>query len=181
MKFENISETIPLPEGVTAQVNQGVLTIKGSKGEVKRNLIHPKVIVGVASEGVTFNVKLFTKAEKKVLNTFKAHVKNLICGVTKGHEYKLRVCSGHFPMNVSIKGPGMEVKNFIGEAVPRTLTFKDGVDVKLDGDMILVSGINKELVAQAAASIEKLTRRNGFDRRRFQDGIYIVEKDGKKL
>ncbi len=181
MKAENVNETISLPEGVTAQATQGMLTIKGPKGEVQRNFLHPKVFVSATQADVVFDVKLFGKAEKKILNTFKAHVKNFIKGVTEGHEYKLRICSGHFPMNVSIKGNGLEVKNFIGEAVPRTLTFKEGTDVKLDGDIITVTGINKEVVAQGAASIEKLTRRNGFDRRRFQDGIYITEKDGKKL
>ena len=84
-------------------------------------------------------------------------------------------------MNVSVKGLKLVVKNFIGEAVPRTLLFKEGATVKVEGDIIIVTGINKEIVAQAAASVEQLTRRVGFDRRIFQDGIYIVEKDGKSL
>ena len=53
--------------------------------------------------------------------------------------------------------------------------------MKLNGEMISVTGINKEIVSQAAADIEQLTRRVGFDRRIFQDGIYIVEKDGKVI
>ncbi len=181
MKTENVIESIPLPDGVTATAIQGMLTIKGPKGEVTRNFLHPKIVISVLPEGITFTVKLFTKSEKKILNTFKAHIKNMFKGVSDGHEYKLRVCSGHFPMNVSVKGNKLDVKNFIGEAVPRTMNFKEGVIVKLEGDLITVTGINKELVAQSAASIEKLTRRNGFDKRRFQDGIYIIEKDGRKL
>lgn len=181
MKAENVQEVVLLPENVTASASQGLLLLKGPKGEVKRNFIHPKVLVAVSAEGITLSVKNYTKAEKKVFNAFRAHIRNLIRGVTEGHEYKLKICSGHFPMNVSIKGNTIEIKNFIGEAVPRTMTINDGAQVKLDGDIITVSGINKEVVAQTAASIEKLTRRNGFDRRRFQDGIYITEKDGKKL
>ena len=53
--------------------------------------------------------------------------------------------------------------------------------LKVNKEEIVVSGIDKEKVSQAAASIETLTRRQGFDRRRFQDGIYIISKDGKKL
>jgi large subunit ribosomal protein L6 len=181
MKFENVTEIVPLPADVSATVTNGMLTMKGPKGEVERNLVHPKIVITASEENVTFAIKTYTKAEKKILNTFRAHVRNLIKGVTEGHEYKLRICSGHFPMNVSLKGNAIEVKNFIGEAVPRTMTFKEGASVKLDGDRITVTGINKELVSQTAASIEKLTRRNGFDKRRFQDGIYITEKDGKKL
>ena len=84
-------------------------------------------------------------------------------------------------MNVSLKGQNFEIKNFIGEAFPRKLVLKENVTVKIEGDSITVTGINKELVSQTAASIETLTRRNGFDKRRFQDGIYITVKDGKQL
>ena len=177
----DVKETISLPEGISATVENGLISITGPKGSASKNFLHPKVIVSVSSEGIIIEAPKFSKMEKKVFNTFKAHIANLVKGVTEGHEYKLKICSGHFPMNVSLKNNKLEVKNFIGESVPRTLTFKEGVDVKLNGEIIQVTGINKELVSQAAASIEQLTRRNGFDRRIFQDGIYIIEKDGKVL
>lgn len=169
------------PEGVSATFADGVLTVTGPKGSVTRHIHTPKILVKVESDGVTFTAPVFTKREKKMMQTFLAHFRNACKGVIEGHTYKLRVCSGHFPMNVSVKGQNFEVKNFIGEAVPRNYVFSSDVEVKLEGDIITVSGVNKELVAQTAASIEQLTRRNGFDRRIFQDGIYITEKDGKSL
>lgn len=181
MIVENFVQKVTLPDGLSATVNNGLLTVTGPKGSASKNFIHPKIVVSVEGSDVVFLAKKFTKNEKKVMQTFIAHLKNLFKGVTEGHEYKLKICSGHFPMNVSLKNNVLEVKNFIGEAVPRTLSFKDGVDVKLNGDLIVLSGTNKELVAQSAASIEKLTRRNGFDKRVFQDGIYIIEKDGKLM
>ena len=182
MESKAVKETVPFPEGVSAKVEaNAMLVVTGKKGEVKRGFRHPKVAINVGAEGVEFSTEKFTKNEKKILNTFIAHVKNMYKGANEGHVYKLRVCSGHFPMNVSIKGSNMEVKNFIGEAVPRTISFREGVNVKLDGDIITVEGVDKELTAQTAASIEKLTRRNGFDRRIFQDGIYIIVKDGKEI
>ena len=84
-------------------------------------------------------------------------------------------------MNVSLKGDVLEIKNFIGEKVPRTLKIRPGASVKINGDEIVVEAINKEIAGQTAGSIEKLTKRPGFDKRIFQDGIYIVEKDGKRL
>lgn len=181
MVAENVVQKIALPEGISATVDTGIVSVTGPKGSVSRNFVHPKIKVAVDQEGVSFSAKKFTRNEKKVMHTFVAHLKNLFKGVTEGHDYKLKICSGHFPMNVSIKGQSLEVKNFIGEVVPRVYAFSSDVNVKLEGEMILVTGINKELVAQTAASIEKLTRRNGFDRRIFQDGIYIVEKDGKLM
>lgn len=175
----NVSETVAIPEGVTSSAVEGVLTLKGEKGEVTRSFIHPSVKIKTSDAGVEFTIVKMTKNEKKIVRTFGAHVRNMIKGVTQGHEYKLKICSGHFPMNVSVKNNGIEVKNFIGEKVPRLLKFKEGVTVVINGEIISVKGIDKEVVSQTAASIETLTRRNGFDRRVFQDGIYIIEKDGK--
>ncbi len=175
------TETVPFIEGVSATIADNIITVKGAKGEVVKSFLHPRIDVSISADGVTFAVQKYSKSEKKIVNTFIAHLKNMFRGSMEGHTYKLKICSGHFPMNVSIKGKEMEVKNFIGEAVPRKLSFRDDVEVKMDGDVITVTGLNKELTGQTAASIEKLTRRNGFDRRIFQDGIYIIEKDGKTV
>ena len=53
--------------------------------------------------------------------------------------------------------------------------------VKVEGSEIIIESTNKELAGQAAADIEQLTRITNKDRRIFQDGIYITEKDGKKI
>ena len=181
MKTENLEQTITLPEGVSAQTQGFNLTLKGEKGELTRRFASKRVTLTQEGADLTIKAPLATKKEKMLLNTFAAHIRNMIRGVTQGHNYELKVCSGHFPMNVSVKGNTFEVKNFIGEAVPRTMAIPQGPEVKVEGDKILVSGIDKELVAQVAARIENLTKRPGFDTRIFQDGIYIVEKDGKKL
>lgn len=181
MKVEKLQENVDIPSGVTVSVTGNAVTVKGPKGEVVRQLSSKRIAVAVREGKVVLEAPLATKREKTLLYTYRAHVLNMIKGVTQGHEYKLRICSGHFPMNVSLKGDYFEIRNFIGEVVPRRLVIKKGVDVKIDGDRIVVTGIDKELVAQTAASIEALTRRPGFDSRIFQDGIYITEKDGKQL
>jgi large subunit ribosomal protein L6 len=50
------------------------------------------------------------------------------------------------------------------------------VEVKVDGQDITVSGIDREAVGQTAANIEQACRIVGVDRRRFPDGIFIVSK-----
>ena len=130
---------------------------------------------------LVFESKKATQREKKVIKTHLAHLKNMITGVKEGTSYKLKICSGHFPMSVSVKGNVFEIKNFIGETVPRTLALPEGVTVKIEGQFITVEGIDKELTGQTAALIEKLTRRPGFDKRVFQDGIFIVERSGRPL
>jgi len=158
-----------------------LITVKGPKGELTKSIENKNIIITQDGNEITLKFDKTSKKEKKHLFTTKSHIKNMFKGVTEGYTYKLKICSGHFPMTVALKGNVIEIKNFIGEVVPRRLTVKEGAKVKIDGEIITVEGIDKEITGQTAASIEKLTRRPGFDKRIFQDGIYITEKDGKKL
>ncbi len=172
---------IELGEGVKAQLENRELTVTGPKGEIKRKIIEPAINFNITSEHIKISTKKDSKSQKKALNTLTAHLNNLVKGVKEEYVYKLKICSGHFPMNVSVKGDVFEIKNFIGEKVPRTLKIMSGAQVNIQGEIIEVKSINKEVAGQVAASIEKLTRRPNFDKRIFQDGIYIIEKDGRVL
>jgi large subunit ribosomal protein L6 len=181
MKIYDFKEDIELPEGITAVRENEFITVKGKNGEVKRKLFSPMVDINVENNKIIIFVKKLTKKEKALVGTYRAHINNMIKGVMEVHHYKLKICSGHFPMNVSYNNNILSIKNFIGEKVPRTITIKNGVDLKLDGDYIIIQSPDKELAGQTAGSIEKLTKRANFDRRIFQDGIYIVEKNDKKI
>jgi large subunit ribosomal protein L6 len=84
-------------------------------------------------------------------------------------------------MNVSVSNGTLLIKNFLGEKVPRKVVLKDNSTVKVDGAFIVIESPDKERGGQIAADIEQATRRPGFDRRIFQDGIYIVEKANKPI
>ena len=172
---------ILLPEKVTAKIEGSFLVIKGPNGEVKRDIANPMIKLDVKDNKVMILSDKLTKREKKLGYTYQAHVKNMIKGANEGHNYVLRICSSHFPMNVTVNNRQLIIKNFLGEKFPRTLDLKEGADVRVDGDKIIVEGASKEVVGIVASDIEKLTRRPNFDMRIFQDGIYIIEKDGKEI
>ncbi|MGM5482891.1 MAG: 50S ribosomal protein L6 [Nanobdellota archaeon] len=181
MLIKNYREDIEIPEGISVERQGKQLIVKGPKGEVKKEIYSPSVEIGVEDNKVFLSVDAMRKREKAIVGTFRAHINNLFQGVTQGHTYKLKACSGHFPMNVSFSNNVLTVKNFIGEKVPRTFKVPDDVTVKVDGENIVVESVNKESAGQVAGSIEKLTKRVNFDKRIFQDGIYITEKDGKAI
>ncbi len=95
-----------------------MLIVKGPKGEVTRDFAHPKVSIVVEGGKVVLNAVKGTRREKTVLLSFESHIKNMVAGVQEPHLYKLKICSGHFPMNVAVSGQELTVKNFLGEAVP---------------------------------------------------------------
>lgn len=181
MKLENWKYELHIPEKVTVDIHNGIFTIKGPKGEVKRKFIFPKISITKDAHKIVFEVKKLTKREKAAVFSTEAHLNNAFKGVLNTCVYKLKVCSGHFPMKLSYKNNVLEVKNYMGETVPRTLKIKPGVDVVVKEPEITVTSADKELAALTAAAIEQMTRRPNFDRRIFQDGIYIVHKDGVDL
>lgn len=182
MKIKDYREEIAVPEG-TSIVRQGLL-LKIAKGKVmvQRLFQDPQIRINVHDNKITIETDIMTRKEKMRIGTMVAHIKNMIRGVHEQYVYKLKVCSGHFPMNISISGKQFSVKNFVGEKIPRVLELQEGVEVKMEGnELIIVTSADKELAGRTAGSIELLCRRPGFDSRIFQQGIYIIEKAGKTV
>tara|TARA_Y100000310_G_C20681443_1_gene816181 strand:- start:1280 stop:1855 length:576 start_codon:yes stop_codon:yes gene_type:complete len=178
---EDIRKEIVPEEGVQIELSESVLKVKGPKSEVERKFVHPKIKLTIEGGKVVLLALKATKREKTIIGSFEAHIKNMVKGVIEPHIYKLKICSGHFPMNVSVSGQDLIIKNFLGESVPRKITFKEGVSVKVNGTEIDVISADKELAGQTAAKIETLCRITNRDRRIFQDGCYITLKAGKEI
>ena len=176
-EWKTLEVEVPLSEGVSAKFENNVLTLTGPKGEVSKNFKYPNVYLEVDGNKVKIGTKRFSKREKKIIFTYRAHVKNMNYGVVRGYEYKLVVVYAKFPMTVEVKGDTFTVKNLLGEKVPRSIKIYDDVTIKVNGGKdIVVSGLNKERVGQMAANLEQLTRITHLDRRVIQDGIFITSK-----
>lgn len=176
-----MKEVIDVPSGVTAAYENHVLTVKGEKGEVTRLMHEPNVKITAKDSKITLECPVATKREKRMIYTYAAHVANMIKGVQEGYTYKLKICSGHFPMNVALNGDKLVIKNFLGEKSPRSIRIKKGAEVKIDGDLITIEGPDKELAGRIASDIELSTAKSNRDLRTFQDGIYMIEKAGRKI
>ncbi len=176
MKLPEMQVKIAIPQGCHVSIEGAIVKTKGPKGTVERKLIPNTMKAEVKGEQVVLTMTKVSKKEKRTLNTTEAHIKNMIRGVLNVYTYKLKVCSGHFPMTVKATKDEFSIKNFLGEKVARTIKLKPGVDVQVSGQEVVVSGPNLELTGTTAAAIEQLTFISRRDRRIFQDGIYIIQK-----
>ncbi|ASA76949.1 50S ribosomal protein L6 [Thermococcus sp. 5-4] len=176
-----VREEVEIPEGVEVTVEKDVVKVKGPKGELERELKYPGVQIFTEDGKVVVFKEFPRKRDIAIARTFKAHIANMIRGVTEGFTYKLKVVYSHFPMTVKVQGDEVVIENFLGEKNPRRAKILPGVTVKVMGSDVIVEGIDKEAVGQTAANIEQATRITKWDRRVFQDGIYIVEKAGKPI
>lgn len=151
-----LTKEIVLNDGVSAALHGNLLTVKGPHGEVKREFMHPKLNLSVADKKVILKIEKGTKREKTILGAFQAHIRNMNKGVQENHVYILKICSGHFPMTVSVSAQEVVIKNFLGEAVPRKVSIIPGVDVKVKDTEIVVVSADKEAAGQMAARIENV-------------------------
>ena len=174
---KNLLEVIKIPEQVNVNIVDGILSIYTNLGKNEFNFKDPRILIEKENDKILLKAIKNTRNEKKLLKTFKAHINNLINGVIKKYNYKLKICSGHFPMNVSVSNNKIIIKNFLAEKIPREAKILQDVEVEINGDVIIVTGVNKEKVGQTAANIEQACRITDKDRRIFMDGIYITSKN----
>ena len=115
------------------------------------------------------------------IRTCCSHVQNMITGVTKGFEYKMRLVYAHFPININIekKGEIVEIRNFLGEKRVRVVNMLAGVTIDRSKDIkdeLVLTGNDVELVSRSAALIHQVCLVKHKDIRKFLDGIYISGK-----
>jgi len=178
---KKLFKEIVIPRGVEVEMKQNTIIVKGIEGENKRAFNFEKLNFKKEGNKIIIWHDKASKKEKKIMNSIAAHIKNMIIGVQKKFEYKLKICFSHFPFTVEINGKEVKVKNFLGEKVPRTITIPEGVSVVSDKEIVTIHSSDKELAGKMAADFERVTKIRNKDRRIFQDGIYITSKAGKEI
>ena len=180
MRME-IIERVDIPEGVEFSADSEKILAKCGDKEILRKFSHKLIDISVKDNQVIIEAKNSTKRENRQIKTMKAHITNMVNGVKENFKYILEIVYVHFPITVKIENNQLTISNFLGEKKPRVYKIPKGVEVSLDGNRINVESHNKEWAGQVAASIEKTTRVRKKDKRKFQDGIYIVEKAGRVI
>ena len=178
---KSLSKTIEIPEGVEILINENSVSVKGSQGEVKREINFGRLDVNISGNKVILKHDKATKREKKTMNTSAAHISNMIKGVQDKIVYLVKIASGHFPMTVKVEGDTATIKNFLGEKVDRKAKILPNVEIDVKKDLIEIKSVDKEAAGQTAANLESATRISNRDRRIFQDGLYIIKKGEKEL
>lgn len=178
MRKENF-KIVHIPEGVKVDVTGKKIIVEGKLGKLTREF-KGKFTIERKEDVLHIGGKKTTKNDKKLINSTAAHIHNMIHGVNEGYEYKLKACSAHFPMSLSVEGKFLVVKNFLGEVEARKAKILEGVKIKVEKDVIILDSADKEKAGQTAANIETATKITYRDRRVFQDGIFITNKPGRE-
>ena len=116
------TEELDVPAGVTVSIKSRLVTVTGPRGTLKKNVRHVAMDIQVLPSKagkVTFAIWQGGRKHNACLRTIRSLVNNMIIGVTKGFQYKMRLVYAHFPINCIIQGSGeaIEIRNFLGEKV----------------------------------------------------------------
>lgn len=167
---------VEIPEGVTVDIGESRITVKGPKGELKRRREDGSLKIRTDERSVKVSCESERRRVKSLVGTTAAHIRNMITGVTAGYTTRMKIIHSHFPMKVAVEGNRVVIQNFLGERKPRSARTFGDVKVEVQKDEIVITGASKEDVGQTAASIETTTKVRKRDRRVFQDGIFITQK-----
>jgi large subunit ribosomal protein L9e len=162
------------------------VTVKGPRGTLERDLSHQDLEVTKLDDHTIKVVKWFgLRKEIASIRSVCSAVENMITGVTKGFQYKMRLVYAHFPINaVLTNSTDVEIRNFLGQKkVFRVKMRKDtkitkSTDVK---DQLVLVGNDLDAVAQSAADVQQACKVRNKDIRKFLDGIYVSERSGSAV
>ena len=140
---------IAIPAGVTVSVAENnTVTVKGPKGELTRTL--PREMTIKQEDGkVEISRPSDDKKEKALHGLTRALLHNMVVGVTDGFTKTLEING----VGYRAEKKGKVLTLHLGYSHNIEMEDPDGVETKVDGNKIILSGIDKEAVGQWAANI----------------------------
>lgn len=140
---------IIIPDGVTVRVIGKEVHVKGSKGELSLT-IDSAINIELKDKEINLSIGEKTKENKSIWGTTRMLVDNMIKGVSLGFEKRLEIQGIGF--KAALQGKNKIILS-VGFTHPVELTAPEGVEFKLDKNLIIVSGIDKQKVGQITAEI----------------------------
>jgi len=167
---------VPVPSGVEVAIDGTKVTVKGSKGELRREF----------SEGISFEMSdgeiVVSRAdesrESKALHGLsRALLHNMVVGVTEGFSRRLEIQGVGY--RASLKGSDIELQ--VGFSHPVMVSAPEGIAFEVsEPTRISVSGIDKQQVGQVAADIRAVRPPEPYKGKGIRyEGEYVRRKAGK--
>ncbi len=140
---------VNLPQGVTVTVDAGSVTVKGAKGTLSLPLAEG-VLVEQADKAINVKLAEGAAAQAAKAGSTRAHLANMVEGVTKGFERKLELVGVGY--RAAVQGKSLNLT--LGFSHPVVYPVPEGIEIATPTQTeILVKGINRQQVGQVAAEI----------------------------
>lgn len=141
---------VPIPDKTKISFTGRVLTVEGAKGKLSQT-IHPDVDLNIEDDQILLSIRRNDKKTKAQWGTARALVANMVTGVSQGFERVLEI--NGIGYRAEVKGNAVDLH--LGFSHPIQFALPEGVSAQVERNTLKLSGIDKEKVGFAAASIRK--------------------------
>jgi large subunit ribosomal protein L6 len=167
---------IAVPQGVTVNVHDGAVEVKGPKGTLRQAF--PRQI-RFALDGTELTAK--TESESPELGKFhglaRSLVANAVLGVTEGFKRELDIVGVGYRAEMK----GQQIIFALGYSHPVVFDVPKGIDIAIEKQThITVTGVDRQLVGQVAANIRRLRKPDPYKQKGVRyTGEVLKKKAGK--
>jgi len=171
-------QPVKIESGVQVTINGSEITVKGSKGELKKTM-HPHIKMEVKDDHVIVTRQNDTKENRALHGLTRSLVSNMVEGVSKGFEKKLEIIGVGYRAQANKN----KITLNLGFSHPIEYTAPEGIEFEMDKEnksLITVKGIDKEVVGQVAAKVRSYRKPEPYKGKgiRYVDE-YVARKAGK--
>lgn len=167
---------IQLPNGTQTRLEEDFVIVKGPKGELREKIAGAvKLEIGEKEVKISVqNPKI--KREKALWGLYASLIKNMIRGVNEGFERKLEING----VGYRAAANGNKVTLNVGFSHPVEYNLPEGINAKVEGNVITIGGINKQMVGEVAAQIRKIRRPEPYKGKGIKYAGEIIRKKAGK-
>jgi large subunit ribosomal protein L6 len=168
---------VPIPSGVTANVEGQTVKVKGPKGALQL-VLHNDVAATLEDGAIKVDPRSETKRARALWGTSRTLVANLIAGVTKGFERRLEIAGVGY--RAAVQGKNLQIA--LGYSHDIVYPIPEGITIAAPKPTeIVVTGIDRQKVGQVAAEIRDFRKPEPYKGKGIKyAGEYIFRKEGKK-
>lgn len=167
---------IPIPEGVSVEQKQDVITVKSPKGELTQK-IHPDMKVQIKDNEVVIERPSNNGFHRSLHGLTRSLVYNMVTGLTEGYQKKLEITGVGY--RAELKGKALVL--LLGFSHPIYFKAPEGIEIEVPvPNSVVVKGVEKQLVGQVAAKIRSFRPPEPYKGKGVRyEGEYVRRKAGK--
>jgi large subunit ribosomal protein L6 len=169
---------VPVPAGVTANLEGSTLSVKGPKGTLSMSVLDELVRTAVEDGQITVQPVNDSQRSRAAWGMQRTNVSNLVTGVTEGFTKVLEITG----VGYRAAAQGKNLRLQLGYSHDVNYPVPEGIDVKTpDPNTVEISGIDKQQVGQVAAEIRRWRKPEPYKGKGIKyRGEFIFRKEGKK-
>ncbi len=170
-------QILKIPAKTTVTLDGETLTVKGDKGELKRDFKVKVVSIDINGDEISFTPKNEENSTKALWGTYASHVQNMLAGVNEPFVKKLILEGVGFKSEVT----GDSIKLALGFSHPVIVPIPSDLKVTAEKNIITVTGVDKDSVGAFSAKLRDWKKPEPYKGKGLRyENEYVRRKQGKK-